>query len=222
MNENTKILQSASRKADCNEEEDQSIFFKIVKEFDNMNLLRSSSKIFSYAIFKHQIDEDVDSSYLFNKRSALSLIRLEESAVDSYLGSWLGNFIRMHLTKISLGYVVCYSVVSVSVVVVGLYKGLKLYKALALVISVFKILLDLKKYVKESELKRKQQRLSKRSESKSKVGMEGDQPGIMTPEAELEYVLDKSLDTLEDVLSRLEILEYKIEQMGRYAVEDIE
>ena len=128
----------------------------------------------------------------------------------------------MHLTKISLGYVVCYSVVSVSVVVVGLYKGLKLYKALALVISVFKILLDLKKYVKESELKRKQQRLSKRSESKSKVGMEGDQLGIMTPEAELEYVLDKSLDTLEDVLSRLEILEYKIEQMGRYAVEDIE
>ena len=203
LDENTNFLQSESRKTKCNEKK-QPLYYKIAKEFDSLNILRSSGKIFSYAIFDHILTEEIDASYLFNEHSALNLVHLEETSVDRYLGGWLGNFIRLHLTKISLAYVCIYTIISVSVVMIGLYRGLRPWKALALTVSIVKVFLDLKKYVKEAELKNKQYRIKKK-ETPTNMEQPNNQKDL-----EVEFTVDTILDSMEQVLQRLEVVELTV------------
>ena len=124
------------------------------------------------------------------------MVHLEEESVDVILGSTLGNFIRQHITKFSLAYVTLYTAVSLAVVIIGIKRGLRPWRALALVFSMLKIFVDLKKYIKEEQMRKRRNKTSTKEQQQD--------------DGEVEFVVDNLLDSMEEVLSRLEMIEMNI------------
>ena len=145
---NTKMLYSHALQIPC-APKNKSLGYQIIRTFDGMGLIRTSSKAIGHALFNGETIRE-DFAKLFDAKSAKNLVILEENSLDHALGSFTW-FIRAHGPKISLIYVTTCLLVGIGVVALACYKKVTIIKALSLVITPAKIYCDYIKLLKETE-----------------------------------------------------------------------